>query len=209
MAKELTPFQVLEFEPVSDYAKELFKSWREVRSIVLKHFSESSATRAALANRFQRSRTLEAGMRAVYRDPWSKGAGGRLPWKAPLNGPAVFVSVQGNRVQVRRSDGTVVELPVEDVVIVPSDAVDMELESRPAAELATASATAERSGNKRSVGEMLESKEKARTKPLQRTSSQAKSTSSALEHLWPTVKGARRKSFELARCQGLPARMEQ
>ena len=58
LEKELQGFQVLEFEPVSDWARKLFGEYTIMRDLVLKHAAQSSSKRAELANRFRKSRTI-------------------------------------------------------------------------------------------------------------------------------------------------------
>ena len=55
LSKELAPFVVEDFEPVSDYAKSLFRSYREVRAKVIGWYAGTSETRAELANRFRKN----------------------------------------------------------------------------------------------------------------------------------------------------------
>ena len=78
---ELQPLAVLDFEPLSDYMRKIFTEYRSIRATVSEWYRKSSEKRAAQANRFRRNRTIEVGMRVVYRDPRVKAAGGRTPWK--------------------------------------------------------------------------------------------------------------------------------
>ena len=93
LEKELQPFQVLEFEPITEYAKNVFRAYREIKARVLKHYAKSSEKRAELANRFRKSRHIEPGARVVYRDPRQRAAGGRTPWKQPLSEPCTVIEV--------------------------------------------------------------------------------------------------------------------
>ena len=161
LAKELQAFQVLEFEPVSDYSRNLFKAYRQIRAIVVGRLAESSAKRAQLANRYRKVRTVRVGDRVVYRDPRSRAAGGRKAWKEPLSEPCVVESVSksGNKIAIRKSDGSRLdEVHVEDVVLLPESARD--LERREPLEF-EADEPGEPLGEdinvRRSVGEMLES----------------------------------------------------
>ena len=131
LAKELAPFEVLEFEPISDYAKELFKSYRELRAVVTKRYAEQSLQRAKLANRFRRSKVVEPGMKVVYRHPRANSAGGRTAWKRAMSEPATVISVNGNRVKLRNGEaagGKEIEVHLEDVIILQDDACDPERE---------------------------------------------------------------------------------
>ena len=151
LEKELMPFQALSFEPISEHAKNLFKTYRELRAVVIKHYADASEQRAKLANRFRRSRTLEPGMKVVYRDP--RATGGRTPYKQGLSGPCEVLRAHGNHVVLRKADGSEVEVHVENVVIVPHGAQD--LESRAPLEW---EADEEK---RRSPGQMIEAKEEA------------------------------------------------
>ena len=46
LEKDLQPFQVLDFEPISEWASELFKQYKKVRELVINHMANSSADRA-------------------------------------------------------------------------------------------------------------------------------------------------------------------
>ena len=59
--KELQPFMVNQFEPISDYLKTLFRNYREIRVRVLGWLKDSSAKRADLANRFRRLKNIQPG----------------------------------------------------------------------------------------------------------------------------------------------------
>ena len=59
LEKELQPFTVAQFEPVTDYAKGLFKRYREVKVRVQGFLQESSQKRADLANRHRRSKGVQ------------------------------------------------------------------------------------------------------------------------------------------------------
>ena len=66
--KELQPFMVNQFEPISDYLKTLFRNYREIRVRVLGWLKDSSAKRADLANRFRRLKNIQPGDEVVVRD---------------------------------------------------------------------------------------------------------------------------------------------
>ena len=136
LEKELLPFEVLEFEPISDYAWNLFRTYRELRAGLIKRLAAASEQRAQLANRFRRSRTLEAGMSVVYRDPRAKSAGGRTAWRPALSEPCSVISVSGNRAKLKKPDGSIIEAHVEDIIVVPAGTVDTEaVDPRPALDL--------------------------------------------------------------------------
>ena len=42
LEKELQPFQVMDFEPVTDWAKEVFKKYREIRERVIQWYAQTS-----------------------------------------------------------------------------------------------------------------------------------------------------------------------
>jgi len=164
LEKELQPFHVLDFEPVSEHARRLFRSYREVREKVIEHYAKSSQKRADLANRFRRSRHLEPGQKVVYRDPRASKAGGRTPWRKPLE-PCTLESVSGNRAVLRREDGTSVEAHVEDVVVVPSGAQDLEVGTPDKPLQLLDNAEPLELGDRRSVGQMLEADEPRAEQP--------------------------------------------
>ena len=123
MDKDLSPFEVLEFEPVTEYVQRLFAKYQLVREKMLKWYARYSEQRVKLANRFRRPRDIRVGMKVVYRDPRVRAAGGRRPWKQPLTEPLTVVAVDGNKLHVRRSDGTdVVNAHIEYCVTVQDNA---------------------------------------------------------------------------------------
>ena len=65
LERELQPFQVNEFEPLSDYVNKLFQNYREIRVRVLGWLKQASEKRAELANRFRQSKTIQSGMEVV------------------------------------------------------------------------------------------------------------------------------------------------
>ena len=155
LEKELQPFQVMDFEPVTDWAKEVFKKYREIRERVIQWYAQTSEKRAELANRFRRSRTLLPGMKVVYRDPRARAAGGRTPWRKPQTEPFEVVSVSGNKCVLRRPDGTLVpDAHVEDTIIVPDSAKDLERE--PIEFAPDDPQTGDHIDQRKSPGEMLE-----------------------------------------------------
>ena len=66
-------------------------------------------------------------MKVGYRDPRRHRAGGRTPWKVPLE-PCIVEDVRGNKCVLRRTaDGSRVEdAHAEDVVLIPEDAEELE-----------------------------------------------------------------------------------
>ena len=126
---DLEPFDVLDFEPLSDHVRNIFAQYKQIRNIVLEHYRKSSSKRAALANRFRRDRKIIKGMHVVYRDPRVRAAGGRTPWKQPATEPLVVeeVSQSGNKLTLRRDDGSLLEdVHAENVVLVPETMKDLE-----------------------------------------------------------------------------------
>ena len=65
----MQPFQVLDFEQISEYAKKLFQEYKAIRHKVISRYGEMSEKRAALANRFRKAREIKPGMQVVHRDP--------------------------------------------------------------------------------------------------------------------------------------------
>ena len=76
LERELQPFQVLDFEPVSEYARNLFRAYRDMRAKVSGWYAATSEKRAELANRWRRAKQLEVGDKVVYRDPRAKAVWG-------------------------------------------------------------------------------------------------------------------------------------
>ncbi len=56
LEKEMQPFHVEEFEPVSEHARNLFRTYKEIRARVVAWLASTFKQRADLANRFRRSR---------------------------------------------------------------------------------------------------------------------------------------------------------
>ena len=119
MEKDLQPFQVLDFEPISEWASELFAQYKKVRELVINHMANSSADRAKLANRFRKVKDFHIGDCVAFRDPRAREAGGRTPWKKPLTDPCVVTKIRGNKVTLKRQDGSEVEAHLEDCVCYP------------------------------------------------------------------------------------------
>ncbi len=74
LERELQTFQVMEFEPMDDYIKGLFTTYKEIKSKVTAWLAATSQKRADLANRFRRSRSLQVGDQVMYRDPRLRAA---------------------------------------------------------------------------------------------------------------------------------------
>ena len=74
--KDLSPFEVLEFEPITDYVQRLFAEYSLVREKILKWCARSSEQRAKLANRFRRPRDIRVGMKVSTAIPAFARLGG-------------------------------------------------------------------------------------------------------------------------------------
>ena len=107
LEKELLPFSVLEWEPISEYAKKLFRNYRDVRAEILEKQSAMAEARARLANRFRKKKELELNDRVLCRDPRlrSTRAGGRTPWRKQLSEPMTIVELHGNRANLSDDRG--------------------------------------------------------------------------------------------------------
>ena len=116
---------------------------------VLKHWAESSAARAALANRFRKSLDLKVGDHVVYGDPKAQ-SGGRVPYRRSLTGPWVVLEVKGNKAHLETFRPAAAKAPaqrvaasagaeqrddpppkrlwghIEDMILCPPDAEDFE-----------------------------------------------------------------------------------
>ena len=127
LAKDLAPFEILEFEPTSDYVQRIFAEYRVIMETILKWYAASSEKRAKLANRYRRARELTVGMRVVYRDPRARAAGGRTTWKEAMTEPLVVVVTDGNKLALRAPDGNrLANCLMENCVIVSDEADDYE-----------------------------------------------------------------------------------
>ena len=93
LERELQPFQVSEFEPMEDYCREVFATYRELKVKVLAYLQSKSIERSDLKNRFRRNKTNRVGDKVIIRDQRQKKAGGRAPYKLPLHGPLVVKSL--------------------------------------------------------------------------------------------------------------------
>ena len=127
LSRELQPFQVSEWEPLSEYAAKLFENYREIRVRVMGWLRQSSEKRAELANRFRNSKELRIGQKVVLRDPRQRKAGGRTPWRQPHTDPCTVLGTNGNKCKVRPADGSVIEnVHMEDLMVVPDSISDPE-----------------------------------------------------------------------------------
>jgi len=76
LEKELQAFQVLDFEPVSEYARKLFREYRDLRAKVSGWYAATSTRRAELANRWRKTKSLEPwGQRGLQGSPGQGGWG--------------------------------------------------------------------------------------------------------------------------------------
>jgi hypothetical protein len=120
----------LSFEPISEYARNLFLRYREIKVRVLKHWRDASEARARLANRFRKDTPVACGDRVVYRDPKVRSEG-RVPWRKALSGPWVVVELKGNKALLRSSEAGP-EKPrdvwahLEDCIVCPPDTTEVE-----------------------------------------------------------------------------------
>ena len=129
LEKELQPFTVCQFEPLSEYCQKLFRNYREIRVRVLGWLKESSAKRASTVKKFRRSKTLRTGDEVVVRDPRQRKAGGRTPYKQPYTEPALVLEVHGNKCSLEGHDGTILkDIQSGDVMQVPENARNLEKE---------------------------------------------------------------------------------
>ena len=88
LGKELRPFQVGDFENLTEYAKNLFRSYEDIRGKIRALQARASAGRADKANKFRRPREPVNGKLVAYRDPGQSRLGGE-----PNGGNRVFPPV--------------------------------------------------------------------------------------------------------------------
>jgi hypothetical protein len=125
--KELQPFAVNQFEPMSEYVRNLFRNYREIRVRVLGWLKDASVKRADLANRFRRPKSIKPGDEVVVRDPRQRKAGGRSPYRQPYTEPAIVLEIHGNKCSLRTKDNTTIkDIHLEDVMLVPEAARNLE-----------------------------------------------------------------------------------
>ena len=127
----MQPFQIQEFEPVSDYIRKIFKAYREIKVKVLTHLQNASKQRAALTNRFRRQKTIRVGDRVLLRDQRQQRAGGRTPYKQPLTDPVTVKKISGNKAIVTHDDGRETEnVHLEDMLLHVDGTKNLESETR-------------------------------------------------------------------------------
>ena len=127
--KELQPFAVAQFEPVSELCKSLFRNYRQIKVRVLGWLKASREGRASNTNRFRKSKVVRAGDEVVLRDPRQRKAGGRTGYRQPYTEPALVEEVHGNKCTLKTRDGTTLEnIHLEDCILVPENARNLEKE---------------------------------------------------------------------------------
>lgn len=127
LEKELQPFRIKQFEPITEYCTKLFATYREIRVKCLAYLRDTAEKRAELANRARKHKTITPGMRVMLRDPRHRKSGGRGPYKEPFSDPCEVLEVHGNKCKVRRADGTIVRnVHFEDALVVPTSVHDHE-----------------------------------------------------------------------------------
>ena len=129
LERELQPFQVGEFEPISEYVAKLFETYRALRVRILTFLKQTADKRAELVNRWRKQKDIVKGAKVVLQDPRHRRAGGRAPFRKPLSEVHEVVEVHGNKLHLRRQDGTLVKEPVhtENVVVAPDSVRDLSL----------------------------------------------------------------------------------
>ena len=100
LAKELQPFQVKQFEPITEYCRKLFEQYREVRVTVLGYLRDTSGKRAELPTHSRKHKIITPGMKIMLRGPSQRRAGGRGPYKEPFSDPCQVLEVHGNECKV-------------------------------------------------------------------------------------------------------------
>ena len=94
---------------MSEYVSNLFANYRDIRTRCLNILYDKACDRANLANRWRKSKNIKAGTEVVLRDPRKHKAGGRSPYRQPYTEPAVVTEVHGNKMTVRKKDGTILK----------------------------------------------------------------------------------------------------
>ena len=70
---------------------------------------------------------MVSGQQVVLRGPRQRRAGGRAIYRQPLTDPCVVTGNKGNKLSVRRPDGTEVhDVHLEDVILVPESVRSLE-----------------------------------------------------------------------------------
>ena len=127
LGKELRPFQVGDFDNLTGYAKNMLRSYQDIRSKVRALEARASAGRADKAHKFRRPRELVNGKLAAYRDPRAIAAGGRTQWREPLPSPCVIENAKQNKCSLRKPDGTLLDnCHIEDILLLPEGSMDLE-----------------------------------------------------------------------------------
>ena len=104
LEKELQPFRILQFEPITEYCTKLFATYREIRVRCLAYLRDTAEKRAELANRARKHKTIKPGMRVMLRDPRHRKSGGRGPYEEPFSDPCLALKsspMQHNEVKER------------------------------------------------------------------------------------------------------------
>ena len=76
LERELHNLEAYEFEPISEYARTLFRSYRDLKVRIAGWQSAASEKKADLANRYRKSKEVKVGDRVLYKDPRRKAAVG-------------------------------------------------------------------------------------------------------------------------------------
>ena len=76
LERELQPFQVGEFEPISEYVAKLFETYRALRVRILTFLKQTADKRAELVNRWRKQKDIVKGAKVVLQDPRHRRAGG-------------------------------------------------------------------------------------------------------------------------------------
>ena len=80
-----------------------------------------------MANRHRRAEHYEVGDEVLYRDPRQRKAGGRTPYKQPYSDGARVVRLNGNKLTLRKADGSIVkDIHREDCLRVPHNSQNLE-----------------------------------------------------------------------------------
>ena len=127
LERELQPFTQNEFEPVTEYVSNLFKNYREILAKCLNFFYDKAVARRNIVNKHRHSKEIHPGMEVVLRDPRKAKAGGRTPYRQPYSEPAVVTETHGNKMIVKKADGTLVKnIHMEDALVVPEGCRNLE-----------------------------------------------------------------------------------
>ena len=115
-------FEVMPKEPWTDRVAVMYKNYRDVRVRVLAFMKNASERRATQANRHRPLKEVEIHQHVLVRDPRLRKAGGRTPWKNPME-PCEVVELRGpNRIIVKPFQSNEQrEVHMEDVVLLPED----------------------------------------------------------------------------------------